>query len=85
MTPDTARSTVPGLRAISITEALADWHQMICETPDGSSSASVAADRRSCRFLDAKISPAIGTGSLDLVTFDDDFILLSTPPQPSQP
>lgn len=62
----------PGPRAISISEAMADWHAMICGEPD-----EPVKDRSICRFLDARISPEVDSGTLDLITFDDDFILLN--------
>jgi AraC-like DNA-binding protein len=72
MQADSGTSAGPGLRAISISEALAGWHQMICgETDEAEHGSGV------CRYLDARISPEVGSGSLDLITFDNDFILLN--------
>ncbi len=87
MTPERAELAGPEPRAISITEALADWHSMICEPVGVRSAGCVSEEVRvpssdrarsaSCSFLGAQIAPAIGEGTLDLVSFDDDFILLS--------
>lgn len=63
------------LPAISISSALADWHQMICEP--AADNGQFGKLERGCRFLDASIAPEIGTGKLDLLTFDNDFILLA--------
>lgn len=72
MQAKSGKSEDSGLRAISISDALADWHQMICDQKD-----DLSQNRGLCRFLDAKISPDVGSGILDLITFDDDFILLN--------
>jgi AraC-like DNA-binding protein len=57
---------------ISFSSSLVNWHNMICDSP-------VAPERvgNDICFLDSKISPKVGRGMLDLVTFDEDFILLN--------
>jgi AraC-like DNA-binding protein len=72
MQADSGTSSGSDVRAISINDALVDWHRMIC---GGSVDAEQAGGV--CRYLDARISPEIGEGSLDLISFDDDFILLN--------
>ena len=55
-----------------INTGLADWHRMICDTP---SEPNAKAGSDIC-FINSRISPRIGCGTLDLVSFDDDLILL---------
>ncbi len=50
---------------------------MVCEQTSKSDTDRLATGRSECRFLDAKINPEVGSGSLDLLTFDNDFILLN--------
>lgn len=59
---------------ISISEALIDWHRMLC----AGSVADQMADPpgRTCR-LKAQIAPHVGQGVMDLVAFDDEFILMN--------
>ncbi len=58
---------------ISFSTSLVNWHSMICDDP---ASPGNGEDGDIC-FLDSKISPKVGTGMLDLVAFDEDFILLN--------
>ena len=76
MVAKTASSTGPlgHEPRIDITEAIADWHRMICDPPPATGGPATKAD--ACQFLDAKISADVGCGTLDLVTFDEDFMLL---------
>ena len=46
---------------------------MICDSP---ASSGEGEDGDVC-FIDSKISPKVGKGMLDLVAFDEDFILLN--------
>lgn len=62
----------PALKVPNIRAALVEWHGMIC----GSSARPQAADNDELCFINTQISPKLGKGSLDLISFDDDFILL---------
>jgi AraC-like DNA-binding protein len=63
--------------AYSISSALADWHGMICDRPvQPGSGAAAGRSRADIAFLDTPISRRLGEGTLDLVAFDEDFILL---------
>ena len=62
----------PVRHTASINTGLADWHRMICSPPAG----PVAKANGDICFTNSRISPHLGSGSLDLVCFDDDFILL---------
>jgi AraC family transcriptional regulator, transcriptional activator of the genes for pyochelin and ferripyochelin receptors len=62
-------------RELSISESMAAWHDMICRR--SAPAASERADNGRCRFLEAEIDPGVGSGTLDLVSFDDDFILMA--------
>jgi len=62
----------PAHVAPSINSGLADWHRMICDTP---SAPHETAGGDIC-FINSRISPRIGCGTLDLVSLDEDLILL---------
>jgi len=62
--------------AISISNALAAWHDLICEPPREPTPALSAGSGRDICFLNSRISPSMGMGTLDLVALDEDFILL---------
>ncbi len=62
----------PAHIAPCINSGLTDWHRMICDTP----SAPHANAGSDICFINSRISPRIGCGTLDLVSFDDDLILL---------
>jgi AraC-like DNA-binding protein len=64
-------SPVP--KETSFSTSLVNWHNMICDGPAPSGNGE---DGDIC-FIDSKISPKIGKGTLDLVAFDEDFILLN--------
>jgi len=66
-------SRTSGRTAFSISSALADWHGMICDKPPAPAG---CVDRSKIAFFDTPISRRLGEGSLDLVAFDEDFILL---------
>ena len=59
---------------ISANNALADWHNMMCVD---SSLTRPAAPGGAQFYIDTSISPEIGCGTLDLVSFDEDFFLMS--------
>ncbi|MDZ4729948.1 MAG: AraC family transcriptional regulator [Xanthomonadales bacterium] len=77
-------------QAFSISKALQDWHGMICGQPnsiagraepsEADSAASKSIDTQSPRaeiaFFNTPISKALGDGSMDLIAFDEDFLML---------
>jgi len=67
----------PENNAFSISSALADWHDMVCDIQREPVVRSGAGGSRDIAFYDSKISPRLGKGTLDLVAFDNDFLLLA--------
>jgi len=67
-------------QAFSISKALQDWHGMICGQPEsnepGKCELSTQTTRDEIAFFNTPISRALGNGSMDLIAFDEDFLLL---------
>lgn len=49
---------------------LVDWHRRVCDSPPAEASGEEVC------FLDSRIRPQLGCGTVDLVALDDDFIVL---------
>ncbi len=69
-----AHTASSGHPAISANNALADLYRMICTD---STQVSVDEPDRNGSYFDKKMSPGIGCGTLDLVSFDDDFFVMN--------
>lgn len=62
--------------AYCISSALADWHGMICDRPAAANGDGGNRRRADIAYFNTPISKRLGEGTLDLVAFDEDFILL---------
>ena len=62
----------PAHATVSFYAGLTDWHRQICNAP----AEPVTEKNGDICYTNSSISPHLGSGSLDLVCYDDDFILL---------